>query len=251
MKKVLFFLVCLQLISCYKKKLIEVVEVPLPSKDQKIEIGSPDDVKAKEGTFSLQKIDFKYNALDPAIDALTLETLYSRFYLNYTNNLNSIINGTEQENSSIEDILKKIDLNNPDLRNNAGGYFNETLFFSTISPKSGGVPKDTLAGAINKEFESFENFKVKFSDVASKQFGSGWAWLVVDKTGKLVITSTSNQDNPLMPKQPVSGTPILGIDVWEHAYFLNHRNQRRKYIDSFYTIIDWKKVGDKYEETLK
>lgn len=250
MKNLLLILICFQLISCHKKKLTEVVEVPLPSKEEKIEIGDPEDIKATEGAFQLQKLSFKYSALEPNIDALTMETHYAKHYLNYTNNLNATLIGSELENTSIEDILKKLDLNNADLRNNAGGYYNHTLYFDNLSAKLI-MPQDTLAGAITKEFLSFDNLKNQLSDAAVKQFGSGWAWLIVDKTGKLQVCSTQNQDNPLMPKQIVTGIPILAIDVWEHAYYLKYLNQRKKYIDAFFNCVDWKKVGDKYEEALK
>ena len=167
MKKILFLLICFQLLSCHKKKLTEVVEVPLPSKEEKIEIGDPDDVKATEGAFEVTKLKFKYSALEPNIDALTMETHYSKHYLNYTNNLNTELVGTEFENSTIEDILKKLDLNNANLRNNAGGYYNHTIYFDNLSAKST-TPQDTLAGAITKDFESFENLKNQLSDVAIK-----------------------------------------------------------------------------------
>lgn len=255
MKKIIFVLICFQLISCNKKKFTEVVEVPLPSKSEKIEIGEPEDVKAVEGAFELQKLSFKYSAVEPSMDALTLETHYSKIYLNFTNNLNSILKDSTNkdgglENLAIEEVLKKIDLNKIDLRNNAGGYYNHGLYFGNLATKLG-IPKDTLAGAINKDFTSFENFKVQFSNASAKHFGSGWAWLIVDKTGKLVITTTSNNENPLMLKQLVQGKPILALDLWEHAYYLKYLNQRKKYIESFFSNVDWGKVGEKYEEALK
>ncbi len=255
MKKIIVLLVCFQLLSCHKKKLTEVVEVPLPSKAEKIEIGEPDDVKAAEGNFEMQKFPFKYGAFEPTIDALTLENQYSKIYLNYTNNLNSIlkdslIKNSGLENLSIEEILKKLDVTKTDLRNNAGGFYNQSLYFRNLTTKST-IPKDTLAGAINKDFTSFEDFKKQFSEISNKQFGSGWAWLIVDKSGKLVITTTPNNDNPLMAKQIVQGTPILALDLWEHAYYLKYLNQRKRYIEAYFNILDWGKVGEKYEETLK
>ena len=249
MKKLFLISLCLLSICCHKKKLIEVVEVPLPSTEEKIEIGDPDDVKAVDGSFQVAKLNFKYSAFEPKIDALTMETHYAKHYLNYTNNLNNLLVGTELANNAIEDILKKLDLNNTDLRNNAGGYYNHTLYFDNLSATPT-TPQDTLASAIKKDFETFENLKMQLSDAATKQFGSGWAWLIVDKTGKLQVCSTANQDNPLMPKQAVAGTPILAIDVWEHAYYLKYLNQRKKYIDTFFNCIDWKKVGEKYENAV-
>jgi superoxide dismutase, Fe-Mn family len=137
------------------------------------------------------------------------------------------------------------------LRNNAGGYYNHSFFFEIMGPKAGGKPKDSLAKTIDRDFGSFENFKTAFTTAATKQFGSGWAWLVVDPSGKLQVTSSPNQDNPLMPKQPVNGTPILGLDVWEHAYYLGYQYKRKDYIAAFYNVINWRKVEEKYKATFK
>lgn len=237
--------------SCKRKKYTEVVEVPLPSKEEKMTIGLPEDVKADAGAFELLKLPYNYDALAPNIDAMTMEVHYSKHYLTYTNNLNKALAGTELESLPIEEIFKKLDLNNADLRNNLGGYYNHTLYFDIMAPKAGGKPSDTLASAIDKDFGSFDNFKIQFEDAATKQFGSGWAWLIVDKAGKLQVTSTPNQDNPLIPRALVAGTPILAIDVWEHAYYLNYQNKRKKYIEAFFNVINWKKVGEKYEEAIK
>ena len=252
-KKQLIHLVVfsLVLLSCNDKKLTEVVEVPLPTAEEKMTIGVPDDVKAEEGAFEMVKLPYSYEALAPHIDALTMEMHYSKHYLTYTNNLNKVVAGTEMENTTIEDILKKLDVSNADLRNNAGGYYNHSLFWECMAPKAGGQPKDTLATAITRDFGSFEVFKTQFEDAATKQFGSGWAWLVTDKAGKLQITSTQNQDNPLMPNATIKGTPILALDVWEHAYYLNYQYKRKKYIDAFFNVINWAKVNEKYEEAIK
>jgi len=247
----LISLVILVLVSCNNKKLTEVVEVPLPAADEKMTIGTPEDVKADAGTFEMIKLPYSYEALNPNIDALTMEIHYSKHYLTYTNNINKVISGTESENLTIEELLKKLDVSNADLRNNAGGYYNHSLFWESIAPKAGGQPKDTLAMAITRDFGSFENFKTQFTDVASKQFGSGWAWLVTDTTGKLQLTSTSNQDNPLMSNAVIKGTPILALDVWEHSYYLNYQYKRKKYIDAFFNIINWKKINERYEEAIK
>lgn len=241
----------LVLFSCNNKKLTEVVEVPLPSKEEKMLIGSPEDVKAEDGTFKMLALPYSYEALAPHIDALTMELHYSKHYLTYTNNLNKAIAGTELEQLPIEDLLKKLDVSNADLRNNAGGYYNHGLFWENMAPKSSGKPKDSLAVAINRDFGSFEGFRNQFAEAASKQFGSGWAWLVTDKAGKLQITSTANQDNPLMPNAVIKGTPILALDVWEHAYYLNYQYKRKKYIDAFFNVINWKKVGERYDEAIK
>ncbi|NHM08259.1 superoxide dismutase [Flavobacterium sp. CYK-4] len=241
----------LVLLSCNNKKLTEVVEVPLPSKEDKMVIGNPEDVKADDGAFKMLALPYGYEALAPHIDALTMELHYSKHYLTYTNNLNKAVAGTELESLPIEDILKKLDLNNADLRNNAGGYYNHGLFWENMVAKGAAKPKDTLALAINRDFGSFEAFKTQFEEAASKQFGSGWAWLVTDKAGKLQITSTANQDNPLMPNALIKGTPILALDVWEHAYYLNYQYKRKKYIEAFFNVINWKKVGERYEEAIK
>jgi Fe-Mn family superoxide dismutase len=240
------------IISCNNKKLTEVVEVPLPTAEEKITIGNPEDVKADKGAFEMLKLPYTYDALAPNIDALTMEVHYSKHYLTYTNNLNKVIAETpELDKLPIEEILKKLDVSNADLRNNAGGFYNHNLFWESMAPKSGGEAKDTLATAIKRDFGSFDNFKIQFESAATKQFGSGWAWLITDKTGKLQVTSTSNQDNPLMPNAVIKGSPILALDVWEHAYYLNYQYKRKKYIDGFFKVINWKKVGERYEEAIK
>ena len=223
----------------------------MPAAEEKMTIGQPDDVRADEGAFQLLKLPYAYDALAPNLDALTMEIHYSKHYLTYTNNLNRLLVGTELEKLPIEEIVAKVDMSNADLRNNAGGFYNHTLFFEGMAPKAGGEAKDTLAVSIKRDFGSFENFKTLFADAASKQFGSGWAWLVTDKAGKLQITATPNQDNPLMPGMPVKGTPILGLDVWEHAYYLNFRYKRKNYIDNFFNVINWEKVNERYEEAMR
>lgn len=253
MKKFSVLIYCLSLVllqSCNEKKLTEVVEVPLPSAKDKLSIGSPEDVVADEGSFSIQQLPYKYEALAPHIDALTMELHYAKYYLAHTNALNRAIENTTLEKLTIEEILVKIDLNDANLRNNAGGFYNHNIYFESLAAKAGGTPKDTLASTINRDFGSFDAFKKKFSDEAKKQFGSAWTWLVVDKTGKLMITSTANQDNPLMPNAIVKGTPILAIDLWEHAYYLNYQQKRKNYIEAFFNIINWPKIQDRFEEAI-
>ncbi|MFC4480162.1 superoxide dismutase [Flavobacterium chungangensis] len=240
----------LLLFSCKEDKLTEVVEVPLPTKEEKITIGSPNDVKADPGSFEMTKLPFNYDALAPDIRTLTLETHYSKHYLSYTNAFNKEIVSTEFENMPLEDILKKMPLTNLKLRQNAGGYYNHTLYFNILTPKEQ-TPKDTLAGSINKEFGSFNNLTNQFKAQSEKQFGSGWVWLVVDRYGKLQITTTDNQDNPLMKNALIPGTPIMGIDLWEHAYYLDYQNRKGSYIDAFYNHINWEKVNEYYIEALK
>jgi Fe-Mn family superoxide dismutase len=179
-----------------------------------------------------------------------METHYSKHYLKYINELNKAIKGTPLETKKIEDILATLDMENKAVRNNGGGFYNHTLYWEIMAPNAGGEPKGALLEAINKDFGSFENFKTQFTEAATKQFGSGWAWLVVDKTGKLVVGSTPNQDNPLMPNVGIAGKPILAIDVWEHAYYLHYLNKRPDYITAFYNVINWNAVAKKYEATV-
>jgi len=255
MKKTKLLLLCFSfttvLFSCKNNELTEVVEVPLPAAEEKMTIGHPEDVVAEEGAFKLLALPYAYDALAPHIDAATMEIHYSKHYLTYTNNLNKVLAGSEFEKLPIEEILSKLDMSNSDLRNNAGGFYNHNIFWESMMPKGGGEAKDTLATAINRDFGSFENFKTAFQEAASKQFGSGWAWLVSDKAGKLQVTNTPNQDNPLMPGMTVKGTPILALDVWEHAYYLNYRYKRKNYIDAFFNVINWKKANERYEEAMR
>lgn len=255
MKKLFFaltslFFLSLLIISCRDKKLTEVVEVPLPTAQEKVSIGFPDDVKANPGSFLLDKLPYPYDALAPTVSPLTLEMHYSKHYLTYTNNLNAAIEGTEYENMSIENILAKLDVNDTELRNNAGGFYNHSLYWKSMAPNAGGNPKDTIAAAINRDFGSFQDFKTAFIQEASQQFGSAWVWLIVDKAGKLKITSSQNQDNPLMRNAAVPGTPILALDLWEHAYYLGYQYRRRNYIDSFFNVINWEKVDENYRNTF-
>jgi superoxide dismutase, Fe-Mn family len=241
------------LISCNEKKMTEVVEVPLPTVQEKIKLGNPNDVKANEGSFRMGKIAYEYDALAPDFSALTLESHY-KHYLYYTNTLNKTVLGTKYENLTIEEVLKTLDINDPIIRNSAGGYYNHSLFFKNISPKAGGVAVDTLASSINKDFGSFSNFKNLFKATALKQFGSGWVWLIVDKTGVLQLSTTQGQDNPLMTYGPVvgfHGTPILGIDLWEHAYFLDYQYKKKDYIDAYFNILNWEKINENYKLTFK
>ena len=247
----LSFIVLIALNSCNKKKLTEVVEVPLPSAEEKITMGVPNDVTADEGTFQLQKIAYLYDELNPSISPLTVETHYSKHYLTYTNNLNKAILGTELEGLTIEEVLAKLDTSIPEIKNNAGGYYNHSLYFDCLSAKGGGKPKDTLATAITKKFGSFQEFTKSFKDEATKQFGSAWVWLVVDSSGELQITSTQNQDNPLMRNAVVKGTPILALDLWEHAYYIDYQYKRKLYVDAFFKVINWKKVNEKYVSAIE
>jgi len=195
--------------------------------------------------FELPKLLYDYKALEPHIDAMTMEIHYTKHHGAYTNNLNNAIKGTELENKSIEEILKDISKYPVAVRNNGGGYFNHNLFWDVMSPKGGGEPTGKLLDAINKDFGSFEKFKELFNNAAATRFGSGWAWLV-NQNGKLVVSSTPNQDNPLMDVAEIKGTPILGLDVWEHAYYLKYQNRRPDYIGAFWNVIDWEKVSKRF-----
>ena len=197
--------------------------------------------------FELPKLPYAYDALEPNIDARTMEIHHTKHHQAYTTNLNNAIAGTELEAKSIEEILKNLDMNNAAVRNNGGGFYNHNLFWTVMSPNGGGLPQGELAAAIEKDFGSFENFKDAFSKAGATQFGSGWAWLCV-KDGKLSVCGTPNQDNPLMPSVTCQGTPILGMDVWEHAYYLNYQNRRPDYITAFFNVINWDEVSRRYNE---
>ena len=195
--------------------------------------------------FELPKLNYSFDALEPHIDAKTMEIHYGKHHNGYTNNLNNAISGTELESKTIEEILKNLDLDNMTLRNNAGGYFNHNLFWEIMGPNCGGNPSGEISEAINSNFNSFENFKEEFKKAAATRFGSGWAWLCVLGDGKLEICSTPNQDNPLM-ENSCGGNPILCLDVWEHAYYLNYQNRRPDYIEAFFSLINWDEVNSKY-----
>ncbi len=196
--------------------------------------------------FELPKLPYAYDALEPHIDARTMEIHHTKHHNGYTNNLNAAIAGTALENKSIEDILTGLDMKNGAVRNNGGGFYNHALFWEIMSPNGGGEPSGELAKAINDAFGSFESFKEKLSVAAGTRFGSGWAWLCVHKGGKVEICSTPNQDNTLMPNVGCGGHPILGLDVWEHAYYLNYQNRRPDYIKAFFNVINWNKVAALY-----
>jgi Fe-Mn family superoxide dismutase len=195
--------------------------------------------------FELPKLGYDYNALEPHIDARTMEIHHTKHHGGYTNKLNAAIEGTELENQSIEDILSKVSELPGAVRNNGGGYYNHKLFWEIMSPNGGGQPKGDLLDAINRDFGSFDKFKEEFNNAAATRFGSGWAWLI-NQNGKLVVASTPNQDNPLMDLAEVKGTPILGLDVWEHAYYLKYQNKRPEYIDAFWNVIDWDQVAKRF-----
>ncbi len=198
--------------------------------------------------FELPKLKYAFDALEPHIDARTMEIHHDKHHAGYTNKLNDAVKGTDMEGKNIENILNNLDMDNKAVRNNGGGYYNHNLYWEIMSPNGGGKPSGELASAIDKKFGSFSAFKDEFSKAGATRFGSGWAWLCVKDGGELDICSTPNQDNPLMPGVGCGGTPILGMDVWEHAYYLKYQNQRPAYIEAFFNVINWEEVSKRYAQ---
>jgi Fe-Mn family superoxide dismutase len=196
--------------------------------------------------FELPKLPYATNALEPHIDARTMEIHHTKHHQAYITNLNAAIAGTETENSSIEDICKSISKYPMPVRNNGGGHYNHSLFWTVMKPNGGGNPTGEIAEAINSAFGSFDEFKTKFNTAGATRFGSGWAWLIVGADKKLAVTSTPNQDNPLMDVADVKGTPVLGCDVWEHAYYLNYQNRRPDYMAAWWNVINWDEVNKRF-----
>ncbi len=201
--------------------------------------------------FKLPDLPYAYDALQPHIDKRTMKIHHTKHHAGYTNKLNAAIEGTDLAKKSIEDILKKASKHGDAVRNNAGGFYNHSLFWRTMGPNEGAEPKGKLAKAIKDSFGSYEKFKEKFSAAAKTRFGSGWAWLCVGRGGKLFVTSTPNQDNPLMDCAPKKGTPILGLDVWEHAYYLKYQNKRPDYVEAFFSVANWSVVSREYTKATK
>jgi superoxide dismutase, Fe-Mn family len=253
MKKSIFFAAILSvvLVSCNNEKKLQEIEIPdaLPTQPAAtVDYGNPADVKA-EGKFQMQGLKYAYDSLAKAIDPETVFIHYSKHHLGYANNLNKAIVGTPLENQTIEQILQGLDVNNNAIRNNAGGYYNHNLYWNILSPNPQ-VASEEFSNAVVSSFGSQDELVKQLKEAGAKQFGSGWSWLVVTPEEKLVVTSTPNQDNPLMPNASVKGTPILGIDVWEHAYYLNYQNKRTDYLDKIFDIIDWKTVADNYSAAI-
>jgi Fe-Mn family superoxide dismutase len=196
--------------------------------------------------FKLPELPYAFNALEPHIDARTMEIHHGKHHQGYVNNLNKAIDGTPLDGKSIEDILTGLDMKNMAVRNNGGGHYNHSLFWSVMAPNAGGSPTGELAEAIKRDFGNFDAFKEKFEQAAATRFGSGWAWLATLKGGKLEVCSTPNQDNPLMPGIGCDGTPILGVDVWEHAYYLHYQNRRPDYLKAWWNVVDWNAVAKRY-----
>ncbi|OYU83299.1 MAG: superoxide dismutase [Flavobacterium sp. BFFFF2] len=196
--------------------------------------------------FELPQLPYAYTALEPYIDARTMEIHHSKHHNAYTTNLNAAIAGTDHEGKSIEDLLTHLDPTAAAIRNNGGGFYNHNLFWTVMTPNGGGTPTGEVAEAIDAAFGSFDAFKTAFAKAAATQFGSGWAWLCVHPGGQVEVCSTPNQDNPLMPFVTCTGMPILGLDVWEHAYYLNYQNRRPDYIEAFFSVINWDEVSKRY-----
>ena len=198
--------------------------------------------------FELPSLKYSYDALEPHIDSKTMEIHHGKHHAGYTNNLNNAIKDSDLEGKSIEEILSELNLENSAVRNNGGGFYNHCLFWNILSPSGGGEPAGALSDAISNSFGSFDEFKTLFSKAAATRFGSGWAWLCVHPGGKLEICSTANQDNPLMKGIGCGGTPILALDVWEHAYYLNYQNRRPDYIAGFFNVVDWNSVSALFDQ---
>lgn len=223
----------------------ELIEVEIPNAIYTDSIPSkadPKSIVAHQGAFQMKGLSYGYNDLEPYMDGLTLETHYGKHHLGYCNKLNDAVKGTPMETMSIEEILRGLDLKNSPLRNNAGGYYNHNLFWEIMGPNAGGRPSGRVAELLTKDFGSFDAFKSQFSEAAKNVFGSGWVWLVYQNDGTLKITTSVNQDNPLMPNAEIKGYPLLNLDVWEHAYYLKYKSDRPKYIENFWQLIDWSKV---------
>jgi Fe-Mn family superoxide dismutase len=199
--------------------------------------------------FTLPALPYAHDALEPHIDKLTMEIHHGKHHQAYVDNLNKAIAGTPNEGKSLEELVAKAGSISPAVRNNGGGHWNHSFFWEILGPGAGGKPSGKLADAINTVFGSFETFQEKFNTAGTTRFGSGWAWLII-KDDKLEITSTPNQDNPLMDVAEVKGTPILGVDVWEHAYYLKYQNKRPDYLKAIWNVIDWKKVANRYEKAI-
>ena len=244
-----FVLLTIIVISCKKNTLVELVDVPAtPIETVKIESGTSksSEVKANEGSFKMIPLTFEYKDLEPNFDAATNEIHFSRHHLGYVNNLNKAVVGTKYEIMTLGDILKNLNLSDANIRNNAGGYYNHNFFWANLTPTKNLKPSGDLKAAIDRDFGSFEGFRNQFVSISSQYFGSGWCWLVSDKTGTLKIVTTVNNDNPLMKGLGISGIPLLNLDLWEHAYYLKFQNKKREYANTFFSVINWDNVSKKY-----
>lgn len=241
------FAATLTVLACKKDTLVEVVDVPskpIVAIEQKG--GKPSDLKATEGAFELYQLPYNYNALEPHVDAATLELHYAKHLLPYVNGLNKSVIGTKYEVLDLVSIFKNIAFKDADVRNYAGAVYNHNFYFEAIAPKAGGLPEGEILDAINKDFGSYDEFVKAFSDVAVKLNGSGWVWLMSDKYGRLRIITTPNNDAPQMKGLGITGVPLLCLDMWEHAYYLKFQNKKREYANTFFSILNWSKVAERY-----
>lgn len=241
-------------ISCKKNTLVEVVDVPAtPIETVKVEGGAskPSEVKAIEGAFEMYILPYDYKGLEPHFDATTVEIHYSKHHLGYVNNLNKAVIGTKYEVLTLNDIFKNLNLSDTEIRNNAGGYYNHNFFWGNMAANAGGEPEGDLMEAIIRDFGSFDAFRSQFTEASLKIVGSGWTWLVSDKSGKLRIVTTPNNDNPLMKNLGFSGVPLLNLDMWEHAYYLKFQNRKREYVNTFFSVVNWAEVLKKYDAFSK
>lgn len=252
--RALAFIFILLLVSCKGDNNLVEVQIPEPENTEETvsNFGNPDDVKTENGPFELIPLKYKFEDFKPNLDGRTMETHYSKHHLSYANRLNKFVEENKwSKKIKIEEILATIDVNNSSLKDCAGGYYNHNLFFDNVAPRSDFKPSDTLTNSIIKEFGSLDTFKQNFITKASSHIGSGWTWLIVNKNKKLEIIQTNNQDNPLMKDALVKGTPILNLDTWEHAYYLQYQNRKLEYIKRTFELINWKKVSEKYDAAIK
>lgn len=208
-------------------------------------------MKDQTGKYVLAPLPYAHDALEPYIDKMTMEIHHGKHHQAYVTNLNNAIAGTEMEKMDLMDIFKNMSKYPAAVRNNGGGHWNHTFFWEIMAPNAGGQPSGKLLAAIEKRFESFDKFKAEFAKAGLTRFGSGWAWLIVDTNGQLQVTSTPNQDNPFMDVADVKGVPVLGVDVWEHAYYLKYQNRRPEYLDNFWNVVNWKEVERRFEKATK
>lgn len=229
----------------------ETIEVSETTESQVMNVEQQINLTMKDGMYTLDPLPYAFDALEPHIDARTMEIHHGKHHQAYVNKLNDAIKDTELAGMNLEDIFQNMSKHPAGVRNNGGGHWNHSLFWQLLSPDGGGQPGGKLLEEIEAQFESFDKFQEKFNNAAATRFGSGWAWLIVDADGKLQVTSTPNQDNPLMDVADDRGVPILGLDVWEHAYYLNYQNRRPDYINSFWNVVNWAEVERRYSELVK
>ncbi len=229
----------------------ETIEVSETTESQVMNVEQQINLTMKDGMYTLDPLPYAFDALEPHIDARTMEIHHGKHHQAYVNKLNDAIKDTELAGMNLEDIFQNMSKHPAGVRNNGGGHWNHSLFWQLLSPDGGGQPGGKLLEEIEAQFESFDKFQEKFNNAAATRFGSGWAWLIVDADGKLHVTSTPNQDNPLMDVADDRGVPILGLDVWEHAYYLNYQNRRPDYINSFWNVVNWAEVERRYSELVK